>query len=109
MTYAIHEIESQVPSSKKNSFRSSKNLDQDAFREDLRTEMRRLELDSNCVAKEYYKRWHDGMTAVLNKHMPIKKMRVRERDAPYITIEWKEAIRKKRTYAKRHKQQQTRE
>ena len=42
-------------------------------------------------------------------HMPIKKLRVREKDAPYITREWKEAIRKKRKYAKRHQKLQTEE
>ena len=41
--------------------------------------------------------------------MPIKKMRVRERDVPYITPEWKEVIRKKSKYAKRYKRLQTQE
>ena len=41
--------------------------------------------------------------------MPIKKLRVREKDAPYISREWKEAIRKKRKYAKRHQKLQTEE
>ena len=41
--------------------------------------------------------------------MPIKKLRVREKGVPYITREWKEAIRKKRKYAKRHQKLQTEE
>ena len=41
--------------------------------------------------------------------MPIKKLRVREKDTPYIIREWKEAIRKKRKYAKYHKKLQTEE
>ena len=49
------------------------------------------------------------MTEVLDKHMPIKKMRVRERDEPYMTSEWKEAIRTKRKYAKLHSRYQTEE
>ena len=53
--------------------------------------------------------WHNALTEVLDRHMPIKKLRVRKKDAPYITREWKEAIRKKRKYAKRHKKLQTEE
>ena len=33
--------------------------------------------------------------------MPVKKMRVRKKDVPYMNAEWKEAIRKKRKYAKK--------
>ena len=29
-------------------------------------------------------------------------MRVREKDVPYMTLEWKKAIRKKRRYAKQY-------
>ena len=46
---------------------------------------------------------------MLDKHMPLKSMRVREKDVPYITAEWKQAIRKKRKFAKRHKILQTEE
>ena len=46
---------------------------------------------------------------VLEYHVTIKKMRGRERDVPYITPEWKEAIRKKRKYAKRYERLQTQE
>ena len=33
--------------------------------------------------------------------MPVKKMRVKKKDVPYMNAEWKEAIRKKRKYAKK--------
>ena len=36
------------------------------------------------------------ITMVINKHLPMKKMRVREKDVPYITTEWNAAIQKKR-------------
>ena len=91
------------------SFRSTKNLDPDAMRGDLNEAMTALELDNSMSAQEQYNRWHIEMIKVLDKHMPVRKMRVRERDAPYITREWKEAIRNKRKYAKHHKKLQTEE
>jgi hypothetical protein len=38
---------------------------------------------------------------VIDRHMPVKKMRVRKKDVPYMNAEWKEAIRKKRKYGKK--------
>lgn len=91
------------------SFRSKKNLDPDALREDLHDVMNSLDHNDSMPAQEHYNQWHYGMTTVLNKHMPVKKMRVRESDAPDMTREWKEVIRKKRKYAKRHTKLQTEE
>ena len=36
------------------------------------------------------------MNDVLNNLAPVKKMRVRDKDVPYMTPEWKSAIRAKR-------------
>lgn len=41
--------------------------------------------------------------------MPIKSMRVRKRDVPYMTAEWKMAIRRKRRSAKRYNKNKTEE
>ena len=41
--------------------------------------------------------------------MPIKPMRVRKRNVPYMTAEWKIAIRMKRRSAKRYKKNKTEE
>ena len=41
------------------------------------------------------------LNSVLDSHIPLKKMRVREKDVPYITTEWKNAIRKKRKFARK--------
>ena len=35
----------------------------------------------------------------MDEHMPQKRMTVRETDVPYMTTEWKQAIRNKRKYA----------
>jgi hypothetical protein len=39
------------------------------------------------------------MTNILDEHAPRCKMRVRERDVPYMTTAWKRAIRAKRRAA----------
>ena len=36
----------------------------------------------------------------MNEHAPIRKKRVREKDIPYMTQEWKKALRMKRKCAK---------
>lgn len=41
------------------------------------------------------------MTELLDDHLPIKQMRVREKDVPYMTSDWKKVIRQKRKAAKR--------
>ena len=38
---------------------------------------------------------------IINEHLPIKKMRFRDKDVPYITSEWKKAIRQKRKFARK--------
>ena len=37
--------------------------------------------------------------SIADDHVPIKRKRVREKDIPYMTLEWKQAIRNKRKYA----------
>ena len=47
-------------------------------------------IDDQCDA------WKTIFERVLDKHMPEKKMRVRQKDVPYMTDDWKMAIRKKK-------------
>lgn len=49
------------------------------------------------------------MTELLDDHLPIKQMRVREKDVPYMTSDWKKAIRQKRKAAKRFAKTKTAE
>ena len=37
--------------------------------------------------------------SIADDHVPIKRKRVREKDIPYMTLEWNQAIRNKRKYA----------
>ena len=57
-----------------------------------------------------YSYWHNLLTSILNDHVSLKKMRVRAMDVPYMTLEWKKAIRKKkRRYARRYARNPTEE
>ena len=40
------------------------------------------------------------MASIVNEHLPVKKMRVRPQDVPYMSHEWKNAIRAKRAAKK---------
>ena len=43
--------------------------------------------------------WNGLITYVVDAHALLRKKRVQEIDVPYITLEWKNAIRRKRKYA----------
>ena len=79
-------------------FRSTKNLDVEA----LKKEIYWLPQDcQNICVNDQYAHWLTKFKKILDKHMPLRKMKVRKYDAQYMTPEWKEAIRKKRKYAKK--------
>ena len=46
-----------------------------------------------------YDCWKGLVDSVVDDHAPITKIRVREKDIPYMTPEWKQAIRNKKKYA----------
>ena len=46
--------------------------------------------------------WKALFDSILETHTPMRKMRVRQVDVPYMTMEWKQAIRRKRKYAKKY-------
>ena len=49
------------------------------------------------------------MKGILDEQLPLKKMKVRQQDVPYMTVEWKQAIRAKRKAAKRYDKHKTKE
>ena len=83
-------------------FRSIKNFDEQKFRQHLSTAP-----------------WHVGnifddiedqtgfftelLTDIVDEHMPAKQMRVRGKDVPYMTTEWKNAIRARRRATMRYR------
>ncbi|CAB4042704.1 Hypothetical predicted protein, partial [Paramuricea clavata] len=91
------------------SFRRAVKMNELEMKKDMEEAMRALNSDNTLPVDEQCKRWNTEVNNVLDKHMPLKSMRVRAKDVPYITAEWKQAIRKKRKFAKRHKKLQTEE
>ena len=49
---------------------------------------------------DQYSFWNSLLNNISNDHVPLK--RVRARDVPYMTTDWKNAIRNKRRYSKRY-------
>ena len=43
--------------------------------------------------------WNGLITYVVDAHAPLRKKRIQEIDVPYMTLKWKNAIRRKRKYA----------
>ena len=58
---------------------------------------------------DQYSYWHTLLTSIVNDHVPLKKMRVCAMDVPYMTLEWKKAIRKKRRFARQYARNPTEE
>ena len=56
-----------------------------------------------------YNYWESLFNSVAEKHMPTKRMRFRKMDVPYMTPEWRKAIKMKRTYAKQYALNRTEE
>ena len=49
------------------------------------------------------------LESTVNVHLPLKKMRVRDGDIPYMNPTWKKSIRLKRKYAKQFAKNRTSE
>ena len=87
-------------------FRSLKNVDMDQLNEDLASAPWTVGETFDAI-EDQYGTWKTIFESVLDKHMPKKKMRVRQKDVPYMTEEWKMAIRNKRKYAQLFAQNRT--
>jgi len=74
-------------------------MDEENFLNDLRTAPWHVGNIFDSIDDQYHY-WESLLNNILDDHAPLKKMRVRETDVPYMTTEWKAAIRKKRRYAK---------
>ena len=93
LTYGILRTSLQTPRSQKVTFRSLKHYDTEAFLNDLdmvpfRTVMNVFDdIDDKLYAYEslFY--------TIINQHAPIKQAHVRGGQVPYLTDEWRKAIR----------------
>ena len=52
-----------------------------------------------CNVDDQYDYWKGLFESIVDQHAPIRTTRVREKDIPYMTPEWKQAIRDKRKFA----------
>eukprot|EP00794_Sanderia_malayensis_P018501 gene18501-20356_t len=80
-------------------FRSKKNLNIEELLQDLDQAPWHVGEIFESVDDQYFY-WQNLLNRIIDDRMPWKRMRVRERDVPYMTTEWKKAIRKKRKYAR---------
>ena len=51
--------------------------------------------------------WNTLMKSIVDEHAPIKTMRVRGQDVPYMTTKWKNAMRAKWKAEARYRQNKT--
>ncbi len=87
-------------------YRSVKHFNVEKYREDLKNApWQVVEILESIDNKAKY--WSTLMTNILDEHAPRCKMRVRERDVPYMTTAWKRAIRVKRRAAKKYEKCKT--
>ena len=87
--------------------RSFKNLDMEEFKKDLEEA---VWFKQNVTeVDKLYDNWYTELMRIVDKHLPLKRVKARKIDVPYMTGEWKEAIRKKRKYAKKFSQNKTKE
>ena len=89
-------------------FRSTKALDAEKLNEDLKAAPWNV-MDTFDTLEDKYQYWKSLFNSVVEEHMPTKKMRFRREDVPYMTAEWKKAIKLKRTYAKQYAHNRTEE
>ena len=101
MSAAVHKHKSKVIS-----FRSTKNLNLGKFNEDLSNAPWHVG-EVFDTANDYSTHWKMLLESIMDEHLPVKKMRVTDRDIPYMNPAWKKAIRLKRKYAKQFAKNRT--
>ena len=81
-------------------FRSMKHFEEEAFENDLGEAPWHVgEIFDDVDERAYF--INTLLTQIIDELMPKKEMRVREKDVPYMTPEWKVAIRARRRAARR--------
>ena len=89
-------------------FRSFKHFDEEKYKDDLMQAPWHVgEIFDTADDKTSF--LETLLSSIVDEHLPEKKMRVRSQDVPYMTNEWKKAIRAKRRAAKKYLKEQNRE
>lgn len=79
-------------------FRDLKNTDLEQLNRDLLNAPWQVAEIFNDI-DDKYDYWSGLFESVVDAHATMKRKKVREKDTPYMTMEWKKAIRNKRKYA----------
>eukprot|EP00794_Sanderia_malayensis_P003961 gene3961-4511_t len=99
MIFSLMTKKTQTHKKKIITFRSKKNLNIEELLQDLDQAPWHVGEIFESIDDQYFY-WQNLLNRIIDDHMPWKRMRVRERDVPSMTTEWKKAIRKKRKYAR---------
>lgn len=89
-------------------FRSNKGFNAEEFNEHLLTAPWHVGEIFNEVDDQAHF-WDTLMKNIVDEHLPVKTMRVRDRDVPYMTAQWKSAIRAKRKATAKYLKNKTQE
>ncbi|KAL9969750.1 hypothetical protein ACROYT_G022005 [Oculina patagonica] len=92
--------------SKTITFRQTKNTDFELLNQELMNAPWQVG-DIFASTDDQYDYWKGLFKNVIDQHAPVKRKRVREKDIPYMTENWKRALRTKRKYAKKFAQDRT--
>ena len=106
MVYGILTERMKYHQSKVITFRGFKNLDIGKLKETLSIAPWHVGEMFDCV-EDCYDYWIKLLRTILQEYLPVKKMKVRAKEVPYMTTTWKSAIRSKRKFVKRYSQNKT--
>ena len=88
------------------SFRSFKNFNAEIFNQELSLAPWHVgEIYEDVEDQLFY--WNTLVKNIVDEHAPVKTMRVRDHDVPYMTTKWKNAIRVKRKAEAKYRQNKT--
>ena len=97
--YGIMREKTIYHSSRVITVRNHKSIDEVMLLQDISSAPWRVGEIFDSIDDQYFY-WSALLNDVLQEHIPLRKKRVRSRDVPYMTDQWKDAIRKKRKYSK---------
>ena len=88
--------------------RSYKNFNEEKFKEDLKMAPWQVGEIFESV-DDQYEYWEALLDKIVDDHVPTRDMRVRTHNVPYMTREWKNAIKAKRRFSKKFSKNPTSE
>ena len=80
--------------------RSYKNFNEEKFKEDLKMAAWHVGESFESV-DEQYEYWEALLNKIVDDHLPTRDTNLRAHNVPYMTREWKNAIKAKRSFSKK--------